>query len=208
MPGTEPQTDERTSDDTADDAVGFALTVPQDWFEIELRPSVREASITALVHQQVPRGSALHEARAGIKKLLIDYSAQAWAAGAAYCACFVRPTDEGPITGSVAVLIVDPPLAGPVSVDAVLDALAAAEPERVPVVAAIEGIGQGARLYGTEEIELPDGRLAEAVVMQTFIPIPGATRFAVVSASSPVLWLEEVLLDLFDAVTGTFRFVF
>lgn len=190
-----------------DDAVGFALTVPVDWFEIDLRPTTREASITSLVHEQVPRSSPLYDARAGVKKLLVDYSAQAWEAGAAYCACFVQPTDEGPITGSVAVMIVDPPMRGPATVDAVLDALSSAEPDRVPVVASIEGIGEVARFYGTEEIELPDGRLAESIVMQTFIPIPGSTRFAVVSASSPVLWLDEVLLDLFDAVTGTFRFV-
>jgi hypothetical protein len=56
---------------------------------------------------------------------------------------------------------------------------------------------------------MPEGSgWIRTVLMQTFIPVPGPHRkqVALVTASSPILPLATELLDLFDAVTSTFRF--
>ncbi|MEV6197573.1 hypothetical protein AB0M19_34870 [Streptomyces sp. NPDC051920] len=46
------------------------------------------------------------------------------------------------------------------------------------------------------------------MLTQTCIPVPGTTdQVVLVSGASPVLDLAEAFQDIFDAVTGTFRFV-
>lgn len=46
------------------------------------------------------------------------------------------------------------------------------------------------------------------LLTQTCIPVPGTTEQVIlVSGASPVLDLAEAFHDIFDAVTGTFRFV-
>jgi hypothetical protein len=64
------------------------------------------------------------------------------------------------------------------------------------------------RTSGVEDVELPDGSgWIRSVVMQTIIPVPDTEKVTMVTLSSPSLALAEEFLDLFDAVTGTFRFV-
>ncbi len=191
---------------------GFALTVPPDWFELELRPALREASIKALVHERVRGQAQLREARPGIVKLLLEYAERAWASGARYCACFVQPTAEGPITGAVTVTLTAAPTPpgspAPLTVDALVTALdrIAAQAARPASVVQIEEVGEAARTYGVEDVPMPNGALVRNVVMQTLVPVPGSTDVVLITGSSPVLWLEEQLLDLFDAVSSTFRF--
>jgi hypothetical protein len=191
---------------------GFALTVPSDWFELELRPALREASIKALVHERVRGQPQLREARSGIVKLLLDYAERAWAGGARYCACFVQPTAEGPITGAVTVTLTaaptQPGTVGPLTVDGLVAALdgIAAPAARPASVVEIDEVGPAARTYGVEDVPVPGGGRVRSVVMQTLLPVPASTDVVLVTGSSPVLWLEEQLLDLFDAVTSTFRF--
>lgn len=75
----------------------------------------------------------------------------------------------------------------------------------------IPGVGPAARTQGVEDIPLPgDGlnRTVRAVLMQTYIPVPGQEgKVALVAGSSQVLDLADSFLDIFDAITSTFRFV-
>jgi hypothetical protein len=41
--------------------------------------------------------------------------------------------------------------------------------------------------------------------MQTYVPLPDVNRVAVVTCSSPAVEVATALLDVFDAITGTFR---
>jgi hypothetical protein len=68
--------------------------------------------------------------------------------------------------------------------------------------------GLAARTYGIEDVAVPgDSRTVRAVLMQTFIPLPGHTdKVALVAASSSVVDLAEPFFDVFDAVTSTFRY--
>lgn len=193
---------------------GFALTVPESWFEIELRPAFRDDAIRALVYERTQQQPELREHRATIVRILREFAERAWESGALYCGCFVQPTLEGPITGSVTVTIIDAPPGDTASdrVTAVLDALAPAGSVAVKqtpnlTIAMLPAAGEAARSYGQETVELADGQSLRTIAMQTFVPIPESSGLALISASSPVLWMDEELLDLFDAVTGTFTFV-
>ncbi len=193
----------------------FALTVPASWFELDLRPQTRDGAIRALVDARIRGQAELADHRQSVVKLLRGQARRAWEAGAVYCACMVEPTDEGPITAAVTVSIVEAPIGAGAAEDRLtpllerLHAKQAAGPDdtwtRVEVVR-IDGAGESARTAGVEDVDLPDGSgWVRTVLMQTFVPLPDGQRVALVTCSSPVLPLADVLLDLFDAVSSTLR---
>lgn len=75
----------------------------------------------------------------------------------------------------------------------------------------IAGVGPAARTQGVEGIPVPGDaldRTVRAVLMQTYIPVPGQEgEVALVAGSSQVLDLAVSFFDIFDAITSTFRFV-
>ncbi len=199
-------------------AVGFALSVPDSWFEVDVKPATRDDALRALVEQRVREVPQLWEQRAAITRILRQQARRAWDAGAVYCASMIEPTEAGPVTASVTVSLVRGPL------DARSD-----DPDRLaPLVARltpkdarhdddtwtevttvdIPAVGPCARSHGVEDVELPDDAgWVRVVQMQTFAPVPDASTVVIVSCSSPVLPLAEGLLDMFDAITGTLRLV-
>lgn len=198
--------------------VGFSVTVPSTWFEIELSPSTRDASIRTLVDERVSEIEELRPHRATIVRLLRRQARDAWAAGARYCACMVEPTDEGPITASATVSVVTGPLGTRPDDPAYAAALVAPLREKEPAhdddtwsrVAPVDvpGGGPGARTWGLEDVDLPDGAgWVRVVQMMQLVPVPGVNRVVILTCSSPVVALAEPLLDMFDAICGTLRLV-
>lgn len=204
----------------AAESVGFAITAPELWFELDLHPVTRAENIRRLVYERVREQPELRDQRAAIVRLLEDFAQRATASGAVYSSAFVQPSTDGPITGSLTISIVDGPAdvggAEPDPVRALLERLTprprGADGVTWLDVAVVDlaDYGPVARTSGVEDLQLPDGSPVRVVTMQTFVPLPAVgpgRRVALVSASSPVLWLAEELLDLFDAVTSTFRLV-
>jgi len=188
--------------------VGFALTVPESWFELDVRPATRDANIRMLVESRVRDQPELWEHRGELIKLLRRQARDAWESGAVYCACFVMAVEESLIPGSISVSVIPPPPAG-AALDAVAEALPAKEatedgdPWMRRSVVEIPGIGRVARSQGVTDVELPGGRgWIRTIVMQTFVPLD-PERLLLVAAASPALDLVEPLLELFDAVTST-----
>lgn len=201
-----------------DAGVGFSLTVPPSWFELDLAPVTRDSVIASLVDERVRDQADLRPHRALIARLLRQQAREAWDAGARFCAAMVEPTDEGPITASVTVSIVPGPLGvsseDPTYLDALLAPLTPKQARDVDdtwqVVKPVElqGDGAGARSWGVEDIDLPqDAGWVRVVQMLQLIPVPGSNRVVLVACSSPVLPLVDVLLDLFHAVCDTLRLV-
>lgn len=196
--------------------LGFSLTVPQSWFELDVHPATRDDRIRRLVEDRVRGDDAMWAARHGIIRILRQEAHKAHDAGATYAACLVQPTDEGPITASVVVSLVRGPVGSRTDGDpagALLDLLRTVprgEDELDPFTALatvdLPGVGACARSYGIEDVELEGGAI-RTVFMQTMVPVPGVNKVFLISASSPVLPLAGELHDLFDALTGTFRLV-
>lgn len=193
--------------------LGFSLTVPESWFELDVAPATRDDSIRRLVEERVRGHQEMWQSRHGIARILRDEAAKAWETGATYAACMVQPTDDGPITASVVVSLVRGPVGATAEGDptgALLDRLAPVPPTddgRFTSVATVEVDGvRGARSYGIEDVEVRGGYV-RTVFMQTMLPVPGMNKVFLISASSPVVPLAAELHDLFDAVTGTFRLV-
>lgn len=194
---------------------GFAITVPDSWFEIDVHPDTRNTAISALVNERIREVPELMPHRAALTRALRGVARSAYANGAAYCGVMVQGFDEALLTASVTVSIVRAP-GNDTDASAVtaqlrpLPRTGADSPWREVVQAALPEIGSVARTRGVEDVVLPEGEgWIRSVMMQTFVPFPGPDpgRIAVITASSPILPLTEDLLDLFDAVTGTFRFL-
>ena len=191
--------------------VGFTVSVPDSWFEIDLEPSTRDDSIRVLVEDRLRGQQQMWEARQGVIRTLREEAATAWDSGAAYAACLVHPTDDGPITASLTVSLVRGPVGATDSQDLVesLQVVAPTEDGRSTTVTTvrIEGTpGECARTYGVDDLPVAGGYV-RTVFMQTFVPVEGMNKYFVISAGSPVVPLAAELHDLFDAITGTFRVV-
>lgn len=206
-----------------DSGYGYALSVPGSWFEVDVRPATRAASAADLVNRRITDLPELRERRADIVRIIRRQAAAAWDAGAVYCAVMAEPVADGLLPACVTVSF----LPGPA------DASSDAEDRVGPLmstfrsrparrdddpwtkVAAVDlpHAGPAARTYGVEDVEDPDGggpgggpvRSVRTVTMQTFVPVPDVNRVAVVSCSSPAVEVAPALLDVFDAITGTFR---
>lgn len=193
-----------------EDRLGFAVTVPESWFELDVAPATRDESIRVLVEDRVRGNDAMWQARHGIMRILRDEAAKAWESGATYCASLAQPTDDGPITASLVVSLVR----GPVGAQDVQDVVAtlATVPQTddgrftTVTVVRLEGVGDCARTFGVDDLPVAGGYV-RTVFMQTMVPVPGLNKYFLVSAGSPVVPLAAELHDLFDAITSTFRIV-
>lgn len=200
---------------------GFRIKVPESWWEFDVRPESRDDSIRRMVNERVQQHPELAKYRDTYAAFLQKAAADAWKSGALYCGCMAEAFGgDTPITGSVTVSIVggrsqtgeplstDPQtMAGQLSVR---EAKKEGDAWRKVTIVDIPGVGPAARTYGIEDIAIPDDalkRTIRAVLMQTFIPVPGQEgKVALVAGSSQVLDLADSFFDIFDAITSTFRF--
>lgn len=194
------------------DGFGFTLAVPSSWWELDVRPGSREAALESLVEEQVRDVPELRPHRTALSRLLREQARSAWEAGACYCATMVDPTEEGPVTASVVVLVVPAPVPtdGRDRLTVMMEPFAARPASgthgtwRSVELIEVSGAGRAGRIWGVDDVQLPDGAgLLRTVVMQTLVPLPGVDRVLVLTCSSPVLPLADDLLDLFDAVSST-----
>ncbi|MFR9727248.1 hypothetical protein ACL02R_28385 [Streptomyces sp. MS19] len=198
---------------------GFRISVPDSWWEFDLRPETRDNSIRRMVDERVRNVPELAEHREVVASFLRRQARQAWDTGAVYCGCMAQSFGGGPpITASVTVSIVGARTASgevlPTDPAAIVSRLGTrvarreGDAWRDVTTVDIPEVGQAARTKGVEDISVPgDTRTIRAVLMQTFIPLPGDQQaVALVAGSSQVLDLADSFFDVFDAVTSTFRF--
>ncbi|MFG2790531.1 hypothetical protein [Streptomyces sp. NPDC048419] len=200
---------------------GFRIKVPESWWEFDVRPESRDDSIRRMVHERVQQHPELAQYRDTYVSFLQKAAANAWKSGALYCGCMAESFGgDTPITGSVTVSLIGGRTrdGAPLSTDpsAIASGLAPKEANkegdswRKVTTVDIPGVGPAARTYGIEDIAVPDdnlGRTIRAVLMQTFVPVPGQEgKVALVAGSSQVLDLADSFFDIFDAITSTFRF--
>ncbi len=200
---------------------GFRIKVPESWWEFDVRPESRDDSIHRMVTERLRAHPELAPHRDTYITFLRKAAADAWKSGALYCGCMAETFGgDTPITGSVTVSLVGgrtskgDPL--PTDPEAVIAQLAVKEARREGdswrkvTTVDIPGVGPAARTYGIEDVPVPGdelGRTIRAVLMQTFIPVPGqGGKVALVAGSSQVLDLADSFFDIFDAITSTFRF--
>ncbi|MFH8744082.1 hypothetical protein ACH4GG_23125 [Streptomyces albidoflavus] len=198
----------------------FSLAVPDSWWEFDIRPQGREATVRTVVDERVRETPELAPYRNDLTAMLRRMAKDAHDSGALYLGCMAENFDSVPLSATVTVSVVGArnQQGAALSTDprAIAESLRTITPRREGdawrkvTTVDIPGVGPAARTYGVEDVPVAQGdnRTLRMVLTQTYIPVPGTTdQVILVSGASPVLDLAEAFHDIFDAVTGTFRFV-
>ncbi|MBF4134730.1 MULTISPECIES: hypothetical protein [Streptomyces] len=198
----------------------FSLAVPDSWWEFDIRPQGREATVRTMVDERVRETPELAPYRNDLTAMLRRMAKDAHDSGALYLGCMAENFDSVPLSATVTVSVVGArnQQGAALSTDprAIAESLRTITPRREGdawrkvTTVDIPGVGPAARTYGVEDVPVTQGdnRTLRMVLTQTYIPVPGTTdQVILVSGASPVLDLAEAFHDIFDAVTGTFRFV-
>ncbi|MFF0591066.1 hypothetical protein ACFYWD_34430 [Streptomyces sp. NPDC003781] len=198
----------------------FSLSVPESWWEFDIRPEGREATIRALVDERLDETPELAPYRADLTAMLRKMAKDAHDSGALYLGCMAENFDGVPLSATVTVSVIGAKNKQGVALStdprAIADSLRTitarreGDAWRKVTTVDIPEVGPAARTYGVEDVPVApgDSRTLRMVLTQTYIPVPGTTdQVVLVSGASPVLDLAEAFHDIFDAVTGTFRFV-
>ncbi|MFF8548567.1 hypothetical protein ACF07Z_17015 [Streptomyces albidoflavus] len=198
----------------------FSLAVPDSWWEFDVRPQGRDATVRTMVDERVRETPELAPYRNDLTAMLRRMAKDAHDSGALYLGCMAENFDSVPLSATVTVSVVGArnQEGAALSTDprAIAESLRTITPRREGdawrkvTTVDIPGVGPAARTYGVEDVPVAQGdnRTLRMVLTQTYIPVPGTTdQVILVSGASPVLDLAEAFHDIFDAVTGTFRFV-
>jgi hypothetical protein len=190
----------------------FLLDVPDVWDEMDMTgESMARTRAEALARAESPRDKAqindlFRQAR--------QVTNSARSHGALFASGTATMYDEGLFMAYVMVFAVTTPegleLTLPViSAQLGVDSASGKAPsDRVISSASVLNVGRVARVTGTEVTPLTADVKVKLLTMHTMMPVPGTARdFLVVSCASPNLPMKNEVYDLFDAVTGTFRFV-
>jgi hypothetical protein len=193
---------------------GFRIRVPPSWFQFDAWRASRTADLARLVDARITHEPQLGQYRGALLGLLREFAEDAQRRGALLCAVTADPVaNAGNLLASLMVFRTE----------------GSADPKQNTV----EGIAAGITAHEGGEgngswrrvhvIELPAGRAVrvsgvdvvhegtaelDAVVMHTLwpVPAPGGGVFDVV-LTSPQTQLADAMLDLFDAISGTFTWV-
>ncbi|MFF7156786.1 hypothetical protein [Streptomyces sp. NPDC008139] len=209
---------------------GVNILVPSSWYEFDIHPATRDASIREVVRERVQERPELADSRTALIRTLTRTADEAWQTGVLYFGALADLSDEAPLTASVTIAVLEADDRADDTADGEqaggraggnLAALVAAlkpvpagrrptDPWRRIKLVELPDAGSAARSEGIDDIELPDDdRTVRMVLMQTFVPFPGGDpRVAVISGATSQLALAEPMLELFDGITETFRFVY
>lgn len=201
---------------------GLNILVPSTWYEFDIHPAKVDGSIREVVDARSQERPELSEHKASLVKTLRKVAREAWSSGVVYFGAMAEIVEDEPMMASVMITVTDTrdDLTGefaPNEPDAIMTALKPIPKGRRPTdpwrevrVVDLPEVGVAARSEGIEDIEAPnDARILRMVMMQTYVPFPsGDPRIAVISASTPQLALVEPMLELFDGISSTFRFVY
>jgi hypothetical protein len=194
----------------------FVLDVPDSWAELDMSGAAfAEARAAALaqaggVREQAAINDLFRQAR--------EIGKAARRRGALFAAGTATMFDDGLFLGYAMVFGISVPAGHELTLPVLQAQLTG--PDRTPRKAGrppadrrvttvdLPGVGKVARITGTEEASLTADTSAHMLTMHTVVPIPNSERdYLIVTCTSPNLPLKDAVYELFDAISGTFRFV-
>jgi hypothetical protein len=188
----------------------FSLRVPETWVEFDVWRASRTGDLSRMVDQRLRDLPELRPHRAAILRGLRQLAAEAERAGAVYCAAAADGAGEdGALLASLMVFstagMPEPGLNTVEAIAAQIPALAPSDdrPDWREVRVIELPAGRAVRVAGVSVTSADGGQSLPVVTMQTLVPIPGGDGVLNVVLTSPQATLATVLLDLFDAISGT-----
>ncbi|MFJ4827289.1 hypothetical protein ACIP5L_28890 [Streptomyces bacillaris] len=198
----------------------YLLGVPKTWWNFDLDPSTRDASIgrrfrAGLKGADVDPSVADRMVRAGRKA-----AREAHARGALQLSGILEVLGGGTtlIATTMVLRLSPPPEAAPdlsqlmtsYAVHTARNPLARAAGGSVGKAEFIElpHAGQAGRVTYLEDVDFYGKNWARMAIMQTVVPVPGTDDFLIIASSTPCLAFTDEFFGVFDAISGTLRFEF
>lgn len=182
----------------------FTVTVPANWFALDLDPRTRTDSIARLVESRIgpatdPAGRQL---RRELTSLLRQHARQAASHRAAYAALMYQVLDGVPLSASLLIAVGTAPLdptgaavLDPAALGAVLAQGSDAQPEPFETLA-----GPAVRIRLDTAVPVRPDEPVPTAEFQYAIAVPGSELVLVLTFSTPNVTLAEPLAELFDAI--------
>jgi hypothetical protein len=170
----------------------YAVTVPDSWALIPLEPGAREKAIGALIRRQFADVPGTAGVKAALRRHLTDLAEAAWHAGGIEFYLSLMTAGPLPLAASLLITLIPPSPSGPVPAQAVADqAKERNRSVRIMQVAA----GTCVRAE------------TSAAGLSFYFLVPGSGAWLLLAFSGPDGALGPVMLELFEAIAGTLRWV-
>lgn len=175
---------------------GFSLSVPDSWWEFDIRPEGRDATVRGLVDERIREVPELAEYRGDLAAVLRKMAKDAYDSGAVYMGCMAENFDGVPLTATLTVSVLGARNKQGVALStdprAIAESLGTVTARREGdawrsvTTVDIAQVGVAARTFGVEDVPVAQGdtRTLRMVLTQTYIPVPGTTD-QVVLVSEP-----------------------
>jgi hypothetical protein len=198
----------------------YTIALPEGWWRIDLRPDHAAKNIDALVAQQLAGLGEVPQLRRQLRTHLLDQAEAAYAAGGVEL--FLCRMPAPPATIPAALLITVPPpdprASNLTSLASLLEGTAPSVHSHVTDLPAGTALRRHTRRHTSLESAIvmettprrpaspKDDSTVDAFGIDYYVPIPHTDdALLLLSFSSPLLPLEEALIELFDAAAQTLR---
>jgi hypothetical protein len=187
----------------------FTVTVPANWYPLDLDPRSRTDSIARLVESRIGSGRepAVRQLRRELTAMLRQYARQAASHRATYAALMYQVVDGVPLSASLLIAVgVAPedasgaPMLTPGALGAVLGEGAAVSSDFATLAGPAVRVVRQEPLQG---VAGSSGAPVSSVEVQYALAVPGTELVLVMTFSTPNVALAEPLGELFDAIART-----
>ncbi|WP_435281565.1 hypothetical protein [Streptomyces koelreuteriae] len=198
---------------------GYTLRFPDSWWQLDLDPSTRDASIRRRIESQVKKAPRL--SREQVEELIRSTrrtAREAHARGALRASGMLRilKAGSGPLVLSATTVVVRISVPEGQSED-LADLVVAAgvqlgdqaegtglPPGEVELVE-LPHVGAAGRITRIEDVD-HQGTPVPTAVRHTLIPVPNSRDYLVLASSTPNVDLADQFYEVFDAIAESFRF--
>lgn len=197
----------------------YSLRFPDSWWQLDLDPSTRDASIRRRIEAQVEQAPQLtREQVDGLIRSTRRIAREAHARGALRASGMVRilRAGSGPLvlSATTAVLRITVPegesedladLVMAAGVQLGTDAESSGLPPGEVELVELPHVGPAGRISRIEDVEYQGTRVPTAV-RHTLVPVPNSHDYLVLASSTPNVDLAEQFYEVFDAIAESLRF--
>lgn len=195
----------------------FTLSYPDSWWTLDLDSATRDAAIRRKIEAQAQGDDVDRDLLDHLVRATRKTAREAHAQGALQVAGMIQFTQSGAVLSATALVMrVTPPEDSSTDLAELLIPVALKNADnpmgrgtranRVEMVELAE-VGPAGRATSIEDIDYWGRGTVRTAAMHTIVPVPHSRDFLVVSCLTPNLSLVDALFDLFDAISGTLRFL-
>ncbi|MFI1170335.1 hypothetical protein [Streptomyces melanogenes] len=195
----------------------FTLSYPDTWWTLDLDAQTRDAAIRRKIEAQAPGDDVDRELLDALIRATRKTAREAHAQGALQVAGMIQFTESGAVLSATALVMrVTPPEDSSTDLAELLIPVALKNADnpmgrgtranRVEMVE-LSGVGAVGRATSIEDIDYWGRGTVRTATMHTVVPVPHSRDFLVISCLTPNLSLVDAFFDLFDAISGTLRFL-